>query len=445
MTTLSGFPYIEAQFDKQQQPLEGNQTQTIAEWVGAEGITDLLVLSHGWNNDIAEARDLYARLTASIAARIASGSGGGLPDRTLGVLGILWPSKKFADEELIPGGAAAAGGDVEDDAVIKELERLKGFFDAGGDQQLDALVNLVGDLDTDPAARAAFFRGARSLMNEPDELDEDDRDEVPDAFFDADSDDEIADIFAELKKPDPPGVSTIPTMSGAAGISLSGFKAGARRLLNFVTYYKMKDRARRTGVSAVAPMLRGLRNAHSSLQLHLVGHSFGGLVVTSATWGSDSGMPRLPIASLSLLQAAFSHNGFADDFVDGKDGRYRNVLSQTRVAGPILVTHTHNDKAVGVAYALASRLSREDAAAFGVGDADDRFGGIGANGAQHTPERIQGVLRDPGFQYHFTAGKLYNLLADDHVSDHSDVTGDAIAHAVVEAIDSVPNGTGFTI
>ncbi len=56
------------------------------------------------------------------------------------------------------------------------------------------------------------------------------------------------------------------------------------------------------------------------------------------------------------------------------------MVDQQRVKGPILVTHTKNDKAVGVAYPLASRISGDKTAAFG--DENDKFGGLGRNGAQ---------------------------------------------------------------
>ena len=36
----------------------------------------------------------------------------GIDARKFAVLGVLWPSKKFAEEELIPSGAAAAGSPV---------------------------------------------------------------------------------------------------------------------------------------------------------------------------------------------------------------------------------------------------------------------------------------------------------------------------------------------
>lgn len=431
---LSNLPYIEAHFDKHQQPTDPAQTSAIEAWAKSKKITDLIVISHGWNNDIDEARQLYAALVSSIAVQIAEGSGGGLLNKRLGVVGIFWPSKKFADANLIPGGAASTSGGLEDEALLEQIDSLLGFFDAAtADESLEEMRDLAENVDWDPEARERFFRRARSLIGPPYELDPDDREEIPDAFFSADTGDQIAELFDELKKPDPPGMSTMSVSGGAAGLmSLSGFKAGAQRLLNYLTYYQMKDRARKTGVKALQPLLRAIRDSQSEVRIHLVGHSFGGLVVTSAAWGGDGDMPAIPVTTLTLLQAAFSHNGFGEDFDGSRDGRYRNVLTEARVTGPTLVTHTRNDKAVGIAYALASRLARQDAA--GIGGPDDRFGGIGANGAQHTPESIAADLMAPPWVYHFESGRLYNLLADEHIEDHSDVCGEAVANAVLAAI-----------
>jgi hypothetical protein len=135
---------------------------------------------------------------------------------------------------------------------------------------------------------------------------------------------------------------------------------------------------------------------------------------------------------MALLQAAFSHNGFAEKFSKKRDGYYRPVVSGKRVAGPIVVTYTENDTAVGIAYPLASKLSREDAA--GLGDAGDRFGGIGRNGAQHTKEAVLGELLGLDGKYAFEGGSLYNLRADDFIANHGDVAGIEVAHAVVCAI-----------
>jgi hypothetical protein len=57
-----------------------------------------------------------------------------------------------------------------------------------------------------------------------------------------------------------------------------------------------------------------------------------------------------------LLQGAFSHNGFTENFIDQTDGFFHKVISQNKIDGPIIATHTVNDHAVGIAYPLASRI-----------------------------------------------------------------------------------------
>jgi hypothetical protein len=148
--------------------------------------------------------------------------------------------------------------------------------------------------------------------------------------------------------------------------------------------------------------------------------------------GSESVAP----ASMTLLQAAFSHNGFAENFDRDRDGFFREVVAQGKVAGPIVITHTDNDSAVGIAYPIASRLSRQDAS--DLGDEDDVFGGIGRNGAlaRVTPEAVAGDLLDANGVYAFATGKLYNLQADPWITGHSDVAGPQVANALLAAASS---------
>lgn len=179
-------------------------------------------------------------------------------------------------------------------------------------------------------------------------------------------------------------------------------------------------------------MLREIREIDPNLRVHLVGHSFGGRLVTAAAMGSGGSEPVSP-ASLTLLQAAFSHNGFAEKFDRERDGFFREVVTARKIAGPIVITCTSNDRAVGIAYPIASRFARQDAA--DLGDEDDIFGGIGRNGAlvRFTPEAIAGELLDAEGTYTFAAGKLYNLKADRWISHHSDVTGPAVANVLLSA------------
>jgi hypothetical protein len=442
MAEISGFPYFEVQFTKQGNLADPAEKQAVL--TAAPQLDELFVVSHGWNNDMAEARGLYRALFANVREALDAGRAPGLADRRIGVLGVLWPSKKFADDELIPGGGASLGGAVDDQALESQLEGLKGTFDAPDEAVLDEAKALVPDLENDPEARQRFVDLVRSVLPEP----EDTADDASDAFFELPGEE----IFALLEAPVLPGPPAggggggaagiglaepgppPGTMGGAAGIGdfFSGIKAAARRLLNYATYYQMKERAGKVGAGGLNPLLRELRALAPNLRVHLVGHSFGGRLVTAAAMG-EAGSASVAPASMTLLQAAFSHNGFAEDFDEDRDGFFREVVTAGKIAGPIVITHTKNDTAVGIAYPIASRLARQDAA--DLGDEDDVFGGIGRNGAivRFTQEAVAGELLDRDGAYTFTRGKLHNLKADPFISGHSAVTGPEVANAILAA------------
>ncbi|MBA2413587.1 MAG: hypothetical protein H0V63_12300 [Burkholderiaceae bacterium] len=231
-----------------------------------------------------------------------------------------------------------------------------------------------------------------------------------------------------------PAAGSKTAAGGAAGLGdiFSGVKAGAMRFLNYFTYYEMKARAGTVGKNGAAPMLDRL--AGKVQRIHLIGHSFGGRVVTAAAASSTTDK----IHSMSLLQTAFSHNGFSRSM----KGFFRDVVDRQRVKGPILVTHTPSDKAVGIAYPTASRLSGTVASAFG--DKDDKFGGLGRNGAQkmETGEIVAEVneLLPVGGKYAWSSGKFHNLEGSKFIVDpkgkdaHGAVTGKEIAWAISRAV-----------
>src|SRR5574341_685491 len=139
-------------------------------------LTDLFVLSHGWNNDRAEANELYAKFFDSVTRVMDTGTVSGLDDRTFGALRIYWPSKKFADAELIPGGGAASATQANDDALVQLLERMKldpvrlggSDIDPVRSAQLDAVQALVPLLETDPEARRNFVFRLRAILDASD-------------------------------------------------------------------------------------------------------------------------------------------------------------------------------------------------------------------------------------------------------------------------------------
>src|SRR5262249_43394981 len=117
-----------------------------------------------------------------------------------------------------------------------------------------------------------------------------------------------------------------------------------------------------------------------------------------------------------------------------RDGFFRTVVTGKKVKGPIIVTHTKNDRAVGIAYPIASKLAGQDASA--LGDEKDRFGGLGRNGAQNTPEAGFTDILPIGGAYSFTSGKLFNLKADSFIKDHGNVAGKEPAAAVLAVVAS---------
>jgi hypothetical protein len=438
MAELSGFPYFEVQFTKDGTPVDQGEIDRLGDAMAPVG--DLIVISHGWNNDMADARSLYENLVAQIASMMPKVAG--VAGRRFAVAGVLWPSKKFAEEDLIPGGAAAmTTGIVTEDSLAAQLDVLKDFVgDANAIASLDGAKSLLPHLGDDPTAQDAFARIVRSHLPTTAALE----DKIPDDFMTAPGDD----LLRRLGRPFRPsralpggggaammGTGTAAVGEGAAaglGQMLSGIKAGARNLLNYVTYYQMKERAGIVGRQGVSLVLRAVRVRRPDLKLHLVGHSFGGRVVTAAI---ANGQPPLRVTTLTLLQAAFSHFGFARQYDGTKDGLFRKILTEGRVAGPVIITCTVNDRAVGLAYPIASRIARQIASA--IGDKDDPYGGIGRNGAQKTPEAVNAMLLATGQPYQLEAGKAYNLNADSCITSHSDIAKPEVAYALLSAVATV--------
>lgn len=433
-------PRFDVEFTKDGGVFRTSQADALV--AGLPGVTDLIVLAHGWNNDLADARKLYGALVGNLEALLddAPAALAGLSGRRYAVLQLFWPSKKFTDAELIPGGGAASARAASDKALIRILEALKRDPERLGGREapaarvraIDRAIKALPKLATSAAARKIFVEALRATM--PKGKGAKEIDDGTAAFLKMDAEKLFtalaSPVIAPSPKPREGGAAVLTSPGGAArlGDLIDGITGAARRIANFVTYYQMKDRAGQVGSTGVATLLKQCRKAHPSLRLHLVGHSFGGRLVTAAAANLPKNTSNV---TMSLLQAAFSHNALSADFGNGKPGFYRTVLADARISGPIIITHTKNDRAVGIAYPLASRIAFQVAAA--LGDENDPYGGLGRNGAQHTAEAKghAAKLRAVGTRYTFAPGTVNNLLADDHIKDHGDVTNDKVAYAIL--------------
>ena len=417
-------------------------------------VSDLFVLSHGWNNDRADASKLYDALLANVDKLLAMRDQDpatvppplkpvveSLRNRTFAAVRVFWPSKKFADSDLIPGGgAASAAAEAENTAAVNNaLDQLKEdpnrLGENGADpkrqEKMEKAKALVPKLATVQAQRE-FVKLLREMLD-PSAQEEDD---ASAGFFTVAAETLFANAQQPVVAPGGSGAGGGANMhgGGAAGLGdlLGGVQAAARRIANFATYYQMKSRAGTVGSGGVAELLKRIREKKPAIRIHLVGHSFGGRLVTAAAHAFPANTPGV---SMSLLQAAFSHNALSGDFGGGKKGAFRALIDEKRISGPIIITHTKNDKAVGVAYPLASRIAGQNAAA--LGDQNDPYGGMGRNGAQKTAEALNvATLGLPGTKYSFTPGKVHNIAAD-LIQDHSDIARIEVAYAVVSAAASV--------
>ena len=436
-TKVGSFPYLPVEFTKDGDVYKQPQVDAVLELVGQPapaGVTDLFVISHGWNNDIPEAEGLYSSIFDKVNEVLAQANPACVTVRArrAAVVGILWPSKKFDEASLIAGGAAAMSTKGPAD-VTKSIELLTSFVATpDARKSLKRASALVPKLADSIDSRDEFVRIVRAYM--PHDVNSEEP-VIPEDLFTLDGDQ----LLQRLSRPVHDGKPGGGSGGGAAGFGDWIGKAvdGAKNLVNLVTYYQMKNRAGVVGEKGAYDLLRQIRAARPAdgpnlLRLHLIGHSFGCRLVTAATAG-PANAPPLPVDSLTLLQAAFSHFGFAQAYDGTHDGYFRRVVTDpARVRGPIVITFTTKDKAVGLAYPIASRIARQIAAA--MGDANDPYGGLGRNGAQKTPGAETVTLGKVGTAYAFAMRGIYNLDSNAVIGGHSDLAHPEVAYAIVSAV-----------
>lgn len=164
MNNIAGISYGAARFDKDGAALD-KQEVTLP-----EGTMDLIVASHGWNNNEERAERLYTELFTNFAA-VASDQ---LQNKKIAIVGVIWPSKKFTDvvdaavaEQARGGGAGLATSSAAADETIKaKLDVIATMFDKKAAKKITAAKNQIGKLESDLDARRKFVDELRSLLDE---------------------------------------------------------------------------------------------------------------------------------------------------------------------------------------------------------------------------------------------------------------------------------------
>lgn len=441
MTRIASFDFVRLHADDHGHPKDAAELDAFVQAASSGRYTDALLIAHGFRNSEEEATALYTRFAEGFDAHRAHPAlSAVLASRRVLVAGVYWPSKKFDEGDDDGDGSTMSLGDDDDRASAEaQLERF-----------------LEGRSAADIArVRRAFTE----LAAREDDIDAQDRfvDAVLHAvpFHDSDGTEGLAqirsrsgaEVLASLEAPiflptardtSEGGVASVRLDSeGDDGgvLMLGGFfrsvMGRAGQVLNMGTWYTMKKRSGDVGAGLVADAVR--RIGSRELCVHLVGHSLGGRVMASAA-RALAAAPSVPVESLSLLEAAFSHYGFSARVAhDDKPGYFRDVIAQHVVRGTLIATHSYQDTVVGRAYAIASRLAGDSVKA--VGDKDDRFGGIGRNGTQATSEASSQPLLPVGGSYLFGSGIVNNIDGSGGgILNHSDVTNERVTYAVASAV-----------
>lgn len=427
--------------ERQDDP-DGLMSARIEKAVREDNVTDVFVMSHGWKGDVPAAIEQYDRWIAAMAACEADRKE--IREQRPGfkalLVGFHWPSQPWGEEEFGADGAGsfalAATGSAGGEGIGVALDR---FVDQYADRIADtprarqairtiltAAMHTGPGVTTLPPEVAAAYRA----LNEEADMDSGE-DREP---FDPDRAFTNARVSARALGGGAPG------MPSFGAFSLSGLLSPLRQL----SFWKMKDRARRLGEKAGYGLLQGLMAAVPAgrdVRFHLMGHSFGCIVVTSMINGPEgTGVFPRQVNSLTLVQGAMSLWGFCTrSTVVDKPGYFRKVIEQNKVSGPIVTTHSKHDTAVGKFYPIAAGIALQTS--FPAGQFP-KYGGLGAFGIQGEGLALHDLTVCPSTHtYNFEKAHVYNLECSGVIKDgsgasgaHSDIAKPEVAHAMWEAV-----------
>ena len=281
----------------------------------APGVTDVIVVVHGWNTDfkgaLALTRDLISRLDATIADH-------GTPraDFRPLVVGISWPSIVLSSSNA-PAMAAAPMDDVDLDGLSVLAQEVVAPEKRGEFYELAQ----ASDLDRDMALRLAellapLYAGTDNDL--PDTGGSEPRGTVA-AWIEAQARLAEAEGPVVVSGPSGPRLPDTGGASAAAGPQAAGLLGilDPRNVVRLATVLLMKDRAGVVGFHGVGPLVVRILGARADVRVHLVGHSYGCKASLSAV---STGLPRR-VRSLLLLQPALSFLALSERRPDSSAGQ----------------------------------------------------------------------------------------------------------------------------
>jgi len=407
----------------------------------AGGITDVFFVSHGWKGDVGSAIEQYDKWVGEMGrSRSDMDTARGVrPGFKSLVVGLHWPSLPWGDEKI---------PDAEDGVLAAEGDDMPSIED-----EVEQFAASIADT---PTARDAL-RTIIEASRREEQADESIPPDVMEAYetLYAESGLATGDLGAapgtdhEPWNPDSIYHESLET-AGADTVRRPGMLGFGSKLREAVigpvrqlSFWKMKDRARKFGESGAHDLLGELQQvAKPGVRFHLMGHSFGCIVASAAVAGPPN-KPALsrPVHSLYLVQGALSLWSYCAsiDEADGKPGYFRRIVDEHLVEGPIVTTRSSKDTAVGKLYPKGAQVARQVV----LGDDDlPKYGGIGSYGIQGLGAVAEDIrMEGANHRYQFERGRVYNVEASDVIKEgggfsgaHSDIAHPEVAHVFWQAV-----------
>jgi len=320
---------------------------------------------------------------------------------------------------------------------------VESFGTAGVDPVQELINEAAGKIVDTPAARAALqtIVNAAFVDNSPSHLPS----QVREAYAILDQETGLGHDGAAAPPGDdrePFDAESLYQEGRTEAVSIGGFADGVLAPLRVLSFWKMKDRARRFGESGAHRLLFDLMRASAGrdVKFHLMGHSFGCIVVSATVAGPNGSPLPGPIDSVALIQGALSLWSYCSDIptVPGTAGYFRSLVAEQRARGPIITTQSIYDRAVGTWYPWAAGANAQ--ISFAPGELP-KYGAVGAFGIQGPGADCENrVILGTGDTYGFERGKIYNIESSGVINvgggfsgAHSDIAKPEVAHAVWEA------------
>jgi hypothetical protein len=394
--------------ERSDDPDGGVFSATLRSHIATAKPSHIFFFTHGWKGDVPAAVDQASRWIGAMYKRDAERTAMGPSFRPV-FIALHWPSQPWGEETFNAAASFAAGGEG---LVEPLLEEAVAHF--GGTADVRAPLEIIFTaFANDPAARivpdtvvAAYQQLGQAIGFNAD----------GDAGAAPDQEGAPLDPQAAVKAE---RVASAGASFGLAATLRNGILAGLRQ----TSFWLMKHRARTVGEQGMHRFIADLQ-ASSDAQIHLMGHSFGCIVVSSILGGpgGNTALPR-PIASAALIQGALSLWSFADRIPNGAaPGYFRRIISGRAVSGPLVTTQSIQDAAVGIAYPAAVGLVGE----FDFGIELPKFGGVGTWGIQGTTVAEKKTMLDSG-DYAFAPGRIYNVDGSRFIAGHSAIDGPQVA------------------